>query len=151
MSKLNRALVGDLQTTTLKEKIQNSIQGTDLWWLGYDHNSGTNPTTTIVSTNARANVNRVLLWLASKENDYVREPLKGGVLYNLLGTLNNSTNLSQWEDLIKSRFNEEFANDLDLLMLTLTPDPTYKRLYVQMIVRDKVTNKTFSVSTEASE
>lgn len=151
MSKLNRALVGDLQTTTLKEKIQNSIQGTDLWWLGYDHNSGTNPTTTIVSTNVRANVNRVLLWLASKENDYVREPLKGGVLYNLLGTLNNSTNLSQWEDLIKSRFNEEFANDLDLLMLTLTPDPTYKRLYVQMIVRDKVTNKTFPVSTEASE
>lgn len=151
MSKLNRALVGDLQTTTLKEKIQNSIQGTDLWWLGYDHNSSTNPTTTIVSTNVRANVNRVLLWLASKENDYVREPLKGGVLYNLLGTLNNSTNLSQWEDLIKSRFNEEFANDLDLLMLTLTPDPTYKRLYVQMIVRDKVTNKTFPVSTEASE
>lgn len=151
MSKLNRALVGDLQTTTLKEKIQNSIQGTDLWWLGYDHNSGANPTTTIVSTNIRANVNRVLLWLASKENDYVREPLKGGVLYNLLGTLNNSTNLSQWEDLIKSRFNEEFANDLDLLMLTLTPDPTYKRLYVQMIVRDKITNKTFPVSTEASE
>lgn len=151
MSKLNRALVGDLQTTTLKEKIQNSIQGTDLWWLGYDHNSGTNPTTTIVSTNVRANINRVLLWLASKENDYVREPLKGGILYNLLGTLSNNTNLSQWEDLIKSRFNEEFANDLDLLLLTLTPDPTYKKLYVQMIVRDKVTNKTFPVSTEASE
>lgn len=151
MSKLNKSLISDSQTRTLSERIQNAIQGTDLWWLGYDHNSNQNPTQTIVCTNTRAHINRVLLWLASKECDYVREPLKGGILYNLLGTLSHDTNLSTWEDIIKSRFNEEFAQDLDLLLIKLTPDKSYRKLTVQMIVRDKIANKTFPVTTEASK
>lgn len=151
MSKLNKSLIGELQTLSLEKKIQNALEGRDLNWTGYDHTSELNPSQAIVKSGAAASCNRVLLWLASKEHDFVRSPLKGGVLYSLLGELNSSTNLKFWEERIKTRFNEEFSGDLDLLLLKLTPDSTYRHLNIQMIVRDKLTNKTFPVNTEASK
>lgn len=149
MSNLNKSLISDFQTKTFEEKIKASVNGVDLYWLGYDHTSDLLPSS-VERYGVQANINRVLLWLSSKPNDYIRESLKGGILYSLLGQLTQDTNLEDWERIIKSRFNDEFANDLDLFYLKITPDKAYRKITINMIVRDKVTNNTFPLTTEAT-
>lgn len=144
MARLNRSIIGELQSQTLKENIEKSLNGVDISYLGKDRLS----TRTLVKYGYDAHVNRALFWLSSKRDDYVREDLKGGVLYDLLGILDNSTDLKEWEDIIKNRFNDEFRNDLELIMLNLVMDKKRKTLILNMIIKDTVENKTFPASTE---
>ena len=95
-------------------------------------------------------MNRVLFWLTTKSNEYVRQPNKGGVLYSLLGTLSNDTNLSEWETEIKARFNTEFGSDLELVYLKLSTDKKNRKLNIEMVVRDVLSNRTFPITTGAS-
>lgn len=148
MSSLNKSIIGDYQTKTLEEKIKASTNGVDLNLYGYDHTSGKSPSD-IVKSGAKAHVNRILFWLSSKPNDFIRESLKGGILYSLIGQLNKDTNLQSWENLIKSKFASEFSSDLDLLYLKLNTDVSYKKLIINMVVRDRLTNNTFAVATGA--
>ena len=146
MPRLNSPLISDLQSTTFKEKINTSLNEVDLNWLGNNRYSDDS----FEKYGTKANVNRVLLWLASKPDDYIRESLKGGILYSLLGQLTSDTNLREWESSIREKFNAEFSQDLEIFLLKLTADKTYKKLKIEMIVRDVLLNKTFPVSTEAS-
>lgn len=149
MSNLNKSLIGDLQTKTLQEKIISAITVVDLNWLGYDHLSGLSPST-IEKYNVQAHINRVMLWLSSKPNDYVRESLKGGILYTLLGESMSDENLASKEELLKVRFSDEFANDLDLIYLKLTRSTVGRGLIVNMIVRDRLVNITIPISAEVA-
>ncbi len=146
MSRLNRSLIDDFQSKTLEERIESAVNGIDINYLGYDRSD---PKSVFIKTGTDANVNRVLFWLSSKRKDYIREEFKGGILYDLLGQLCSDTNLAEWETAIASKFNEEFSGDLNLVLLRLTTDKTYRRLIINMVVQDRVKNITFPVSTEA--
>ena len=147
MSNLNKSLISDLQTKTLQEKIDSAVTVVDLYWLGYDHTSELSPSI-LERYNVQAHINRVMLWLSSKPNDYVREALKGGILYSLLGEIMNEENLSSHEEIIKARFTAEFANDLDLLYLKLSKSKTGRGLSINMIVKDKLLDTVIPINAE---
>ena len=126
MSRLNSPLLNDLQSRSFQEKIKVSLNTADLNWLGNDRLSDIS----FEKYNVSANINRVLLWLASKDNEYPRESLKGGVLWSLIAQKNNDENLKQWEETITERFNEDFAGDLELFLLKLSTDTTNKKLKI---------------------
>lgn len=147
MAILNNSVIKESQLQSLETRILAGTNGVDLDYLGYDH---TDTDASIIKKRDKANVNRVLFWLASKKDDYVRESFKGGVLYSLLGVLCNTTNLSEWEQTITSRFNSAFANDMNIMYLKLYTDKNYKKITVTMIVKDLVESSIFTVSTEAS-
>jgi len=146
MSRLNSSLINDYQSKTLAEKIESVTNGIDFNYLGYDKSKSEK---SFVKYGNDANINRVLFWLSSKRKDYVREEFKGGILYDLLGQLCSTTNLTDWENTIRSKFNEEFSEDLNIVLLKLTTDKTYRKLVINMVVQDKLKNITFPVSTEA--
>ena len=52
-------------------------------------------------------------------------------------------------EFIKEKFNDEFSGELELVYLKLTSNPKQKKIIINMIVRDKLENKTFPISTEA--
>lgn len=145
MPTLNSSYISDLQTRDLDQKIQDSRNTVDLWYEGYDATYNKK----FEQYGVYSHINRVLLWLSSKPYDYIRESFKGGVLYSLLGQITTDTNLSSWENEIRDRFNQEFANDLSLLYIKLTMDKTKRILYINMAVRDAITSEVYPISTEA--
>ena len=147
MAVLNTSVINESQLKSIETRILSNSNGVDLNYLGFDH---TDTDSKIIKTREEANINRVLFWLASKPDDYIREPLKGGILYSLMGTLCNATNLSEWEQKITSRFNSAFSDDMSLVYLKLYTDRSYKKIIVTMVVKDIVENSIFSVSTEAT-
>lgn len=146
MSRLNTSLAADYQARSLSERMYTSTNGADLSYQGFSRR-GTASTPTLYRK--AANVNRVLFWLSSKRHDYVRESSKGGVLYSLLGQLCSDTNLKDWERILQDRFNEEFADDMTMMFVRLTADRTYRRLTINMAVRDRLDDTVFPVTTEA--
>ena len=112
-------------------------------------NAGGDTGSTYAQQGTDAHVNRVLFWLSSKRDDYVRESFKGGILYDLLNIRCNDEELTSWEQTIKEKFNNEFSGELELVYLKLTSNPKQKKIIINMIVRDKLENKTFPISTEA--
>ena len=149
MARINGHLIGDAQSKTLAEHLESVNRGADIDWRGYDRfRTGAN--NSIEKYNTDAHVNRVLFWLTTKSNEYVRQPNKGGVLYSLLGTLSNDTNLSEWETEIKARFHTEFGSDLELVYLKLSTDKKNRKLNIEMVVRDVLSNRTFPITTGAS-
>lgn len=150
MSNLNQSIIGELQSKTLQEKVNTLNNWVDLSWRGYDHSSYEDPSS-VEKYGIKAHINRVLLWLASKPLDYVRSDFKGGVLYSLLGKLNSDANLLEFKQDIQNRFNLEFSQDLTLLFLELKTDKSYKKLYINMIVKDAITDSVFPITTEASK
>lgn len=147
MSVLNNSVIKESQIKSLKERVYTATNSIDINYLGFDC---FNSNSKIALTRDSANTNRVLFWLSTKKDDYIRESFKGGVLYSLLGVLCNTTNLTEWEKIITEKFNDNFSNDLQLLYLKLTVDKNYKKLTVNMIVKDIVENSVFTVATEAS-
>lgn len=147
MAVLNSSVINESQIKSLKERVYKSTHGIDLNYLGYD---STDNNSKLVLERDKANVNRVLFWLASKKDDYIRESFKGGVLYELLGVSCNTTNLSDWEKTITERFNESFSSDMQLMYIKLITDKDFKKIIVNMVVRDIVENSVFTVATEAS-
>jgi hypothetical protein len=148
MAVLNNSVINDSQLKSLKDRIYYGTNSIDLNYLGYDH---TDPDSSIIKKRDEANVNRVLFWLSSKKDDYIRESLKGGVLYSLLGVLCNTTNLTEWEQTITVQFNSAFANDMSLMYIKLYSDKAYRKIIVTMVVKDLVDESVFTVSTEASK
>lgn len=145
MARLNKSIIGELQSQTLKQKIDTSLNGVD---IDYKGRSRVSPDT-LVKNGYSAHINRALFWLSSKRDDYIRESFKGGVLYDLLGVLGNDTNLKDWEEIIRNKFNEEFSNDLELMVINLSMNKQRKMLSITMIIRDVIKNRTFPVSMEA--
>lgn len=148
MAVLNNSVIKDSQLKSLKDRIYYGTNSIDLNFRGYDH---TDPDSSIIMKRDKANVNRVLFWLSSKKDDYIRESLKGGVLYSLLGVLCSTTNLSEWEQTITVQFNSAFANDMSLMYIKLYADKNYRKIIVTMVVKDLVDESVFTVSTEASK
>ena len=148
MARLNRSfIVTEHQETTLADSSEALKRATDLNYLGYDR---LNPQKDFVLSGFQANVNRVLLWLASKPNDYIRQSYKGGVLYALLAQKAADPDLRSWESEIKDRFNTDFSQDLSLVTLDLNIDKKTKTLSLHMIVQDNITNAMIPVVTGVS-
>ena len=145
--RLNRSLINDLQSLTFEEKLVDSITNIDFNYLGFDKNLKNSK---LLKVGPDSNTNRVLFWLCSKKTDYVREPNKGGVLYAALGKNQGEINVTELESSLKEQFNYEFSNDLQLIMLKIVPDNSFRKLIINMIILDKLINKTFTVSTEAA-
>lgn len=148
MSRINKGIIGELQTKTIQRKAEEQIQGLDLCWRGYDK---TEPEESFIKEGTQAHINRVLFWFASRPDDYVRSSLKGGLLYDLIGKLCSTTNLEDWKDIIQSRFNEEFSNDLSIIYINLEVDKQYKVLTIELLVRDVLENKIFTVKTKVQK
>lgn len=146
MARLNGSYISDLQSRTFEEKIESSKNSVDLYYEGYDRNKNI----AFEQYGRYSHVNRVLLWLASKPHDFVRVSFTGGILYSLIGQLTSDSNLKEWENEIRDRFNEEFMNDLQLMYITLKIDKTRKILSVNLIVRDVISNEMYPITTETS-
>lgn len=142
----NKSLMSDLQTYDLDKRVEVSTNGIDFNFQGFNSN---NDSSELIKYGTDANINRVLFWFSTKRNDYTRSVFKGGILYDLLGELNSNTNLEEWERTIQNRFNDEFSNDLSLLMIKLIPDKMFRKLRINMVVQDRIENRTFPISTEA--
>lgn len=146
MPTANKSLISDLQSQTLQSQVKRDKQVVDLNYSGYDRNSNKS----FERYEGSAHRNRLLLWLASHPYDYVREPLKGGIIYSLLSRSVNDINLKEWEQEIQERFNEEFSSDLTLLYIKLSFNQITKGLLINMAVRDNLTKESVTLSTEAS-
>lgn len=142
---VQNSIIKDTQDKTIGTLIEKTNNGVDINYLGY---SAVNRNS-IVKSGTDAHINRVLFWLSSKRDDYVRESFKGGILYDLLNIRCNDEELSSWEQTIKSKFNEEFSGELELVYLKLSSNPKQRKIIINMIVRDRLENKTFPISTEA--
>ena len=142
---VQNSIIKDIQDKTIGTLIEKTNNGVDISYLGY---SAVNRNS-IVKSGTKAHINRVLFWLSSKRDDYVRESFKGGILYDLLNIRCNDEELSSWEQTIKSKFNEEFSGELELVYLKLSSNPKQRKIIINMIVRDRLENKTFPISTEA--
>lgn len=145
MPSLNSSYISDIQTRDLKEKIQDGRNVVDLDYEGYNRLTDES----FIKKGTNAHINRVLLWLASKPDDYVRETFKGGVLYSLLARNINDPNLREWESSIRERFNSEFYGELNLVYVKLNIDKIRKILYVNMIVKDTLTRDSYTIATQA--
>lgn len=143
---VNNSIIKNTQDKTIVSLIDKSNNGVDINYLGYS-SILRNP---IIKRGTNAHINRVLFWLSSKRDDYVRESFKGGILYDLLNIRCTDEELTSWEQTIKSKFNEEFSGELELVYLKLNSNPKQRKITINMIVRDRLENKTFPVSTEAN-
>lgn len=175
MSTLNPSIISDLQTTSLKDKINQTTNGVDLNWRGYSAQNKGNSASYNVSQfvggtevfpiddttlsgdytfekyKDRANFNRAVAWLASKHGDYVRQSEKGcGLLYALIGKTMNEMTLRDLENRISEAFNKDFMSDMEMMNLSITQDAKNKRLIITMMVRDLTTNKVSSDSVAFS-
>lgn len=142
----NKNSISNLQTQTLQDKINSTYEGIDFNFQGFNHL--TDKPSDFIKSGNDAHVNRCLLWLCSKVNDYCRESFKGGKLYNLLGLINNDENLEEWRQDLAKKFNNEFAGDLSIFDLNLKTNN--RTVTVTMIVKDVLNNSFFNVSTNAT-
>lgn len=140
----NKSIIKEVQDKVLKKKIDEYSSGVDINFRGYDRNTYND---SIIKKGTDAHINRVLFWLSSKRDDYVRDSFKGGILYDMLGEVTRESNLKEWEYTIKNRFNEEFSGDLDLMLVTVSLDNDNKKIIIDMVVRDTIDNRTFPIST----
>lgn len=145
MAKLNSSYRSDLQSRTFNEKIEISKNTVDLDYEGFNAQTDTS----IERYGVSSHVNRVLMWLASKPNDYVREPGKGGPLWTMLSKRMIDTNMKLWENSLSNRFEEEFSGELELVYLKLTADKTGRGININMVVRDAITREAYTVMTTA--
>lgn len=143
---VNNSIIKNTQDKTIVSLIDKSNNGVDINYLGYSSVLRS----PIIKSGTNAHINRVLFWLSSKRDDYVRESFKGGILYDLLNIRCNDEELTSWEQTIKSKFNEEFSGELELVYLKLNSNPKQRKITINMIVRDRLENKTFPISTEAN-
>ena len=143
----NPSSITELQTYDIPQNINIYSRRVD---LNYKGNDATDPSDTLVLSGVKADVNRVLFWLSSKRNDYVRSSLKGGVLYDMIGLLANEDNFDFWKNELKSRFNSEFNQEMILLYLDFSINKKTRTLKIYMTVQDRLLGVTFPVNTEAS-
>lgn len=144
MARLNKALVGELQETVFSDQIKEVKGSLDLNYRGFNRG---NPKDFLVKTNYLATVNRVLFWLTSKPNDYIRQSYKGGLLYSMLGSKAADIDVQKWETEIRNKFNQDFSQDLTLTLLKLDVDNFRKVLTIQMIVQDNITKAMTPITT----
>ena len=123
---VQNSIIKDIQDKTIGTLIEKTNNGVDINYLGY---SAVNRNS-IVKSGTDAHINRVLFWLSSKRDDYVRESFKGGILYDLLNIRCNDEELSSWEQTIKSKFNEEFSGELELVYLKLSSNPKQRKIII---------------------
>lgn len=142
---VNNSIIKNTQDKTIVSLIDKSNNGVDINYLGYSSILRS----PIIKSGTNAHINRVLFWLSSKRDDYVRESFKGGILYDLLNIRCTDEELTSWEQTIKSKFNEEFSGELELVYLKLSSNPKQRKIIINMIVRDRLENKTFPISMEA--
>ncbi len=146
----NPIITSDLQTRNISQNVNISLRRVDLNFMGNKTLSRYSKEKKLELSGVQADVNRVLFWLSSKRDDYVRSYLKGGVLYDLLGSLANEPNLEYWKEEITRRFNEEFSGEMTLFFIELTINKKTRTLIINMVVRDNFSNITFPVNTEAA-
>ena len=148
MARLNSGIISLAQTLDINSSKRLQTSGVDLNFKGHDALSEKEEPFEL--SGHSANINRALFWLSSKKGDFGRRNLhRGGVLYEMLGKLSSDSNLKEWEASLTSEFNNEFSQDLELLDVQLYADPTYKKLIVNMVVRDVLTNKLITISEGA--
>lgn len=137
----NSVFLGERQTLNIKNRVQEIVSCVDLNYLG-----GQN----LILENRKSHINRALFWLTSKRLDFVREPSKGGYLYELIGTINNTSNLETKGEQLKNSFNKEFS-DLECIYTKLTSKVRDGRreLEINMIVRDLLDNNLYSIAEVA--
>lgn len=144
MARLNKSLVGEFQETILSDQIKEINSSLDLNYRGFNRE---NPKDFLIKYNSQATVNRVLFWLTSKPNDYIRQSYKGGLLYAMLGSKSTDIDVQKWETEIRNKFNQDFSSDLTLTLLKLDVDKFRKILTIQMIVQDNITKAMTPITT----
>lgn len=96
----------------------------------------------IASYSDDTTINRALYWFASESGDYGKNnSTKGANLKQYIGKILNSSNLQEWGEWLKDRFNEEFQ-DLQIVELRLMVDRSTKTLYIFFAVYNRTHNTT---------
>lgn len=142
MKQSTSKLLSSFQNTSLAEDAYRQVTGVDLNYLGNVAGAGD-----FILSDVEALKSKVLFWITSVQGDYVREPEKGGILYNLLGKTLNVSSLNNMKEAITSSFNEMFSKEFQLVNLQLTPNtPTRGHLQIVMVVKDLLSTGLFKVA-----
>ena len=154
-------IIGEAQSKNLETKILDITRDADLNLNGFSYNSlrkkkivsndvGTyddakkiaHLDSKIASYSDDTTINRALYWFASESGDYGKNnSTKGANLKQYIGKILNSSNLQEWGEWLKDRFNEEFQ-DLQIVELRLMVDRSTKTLYIFFAVYNRTHNAT---------
>jgi hypothetical protein len=136
-------IISELQNKKLAQTSTEFINGVDFNYLG-------NTPEGFVLDGTEAVKNKVLFWLSSAKGDYPREPLKGGILYDLLGRSFTQDNASSIETDIKTFFANHFAQELTLARVKVNPNKSAKRWEITLTVFDPIRRDLFTTSVGVS-
>jgi cobyric acid synthase len=132
----------------LTKKFLDQYDYVDLNALGPYYNKTTKSNEIAVFKDA-ALVNTVRMWMLSKAGDYYREPQRGGIIDEILGTKMTQENLNNLKSYMINKFKSEFTL-VEIVQLDLTADPISRTWKVAFQVLD-IINKTlvnFSVNVQ---
>lgn len=86
----------------------------------------------LVVSGKEAFINALNIWLLSKQGDFIRQPLKGGFLYNWLCKPLSDYNATRIYTSLKLGLTYDFSPRFVLQDLTVIPDYTNKRWKITM-------------------
>ena len=142
MRKSNTKLSGILQSTTLSQDSYDFIKGVDINFLG---NEGG-----FILEDTEALKNKILFWLTSARGDYVRQPSKGGPLYDVIGKAITPNNIANIQASLSSGFQDMFGKELRLISLDINMDkssqPGKAGIIVNMVIKDLLSYDLFRVA-----
>lgn len=149
---INKSLVGELQNFSLSDNIKKITSCVDLDYNGFSSylTFSSSINNTFEKKDLEASRNTALMWFSSSENDYVREPGKGGNLNKLLGKIIEEDNLEYYEQLITEKFNNDFDKDLSIIYFKINKDAFRRSLSINAIIKDMPTKQTFEVTAEGN-
>lgn len=142
MRKSNTKLSGVLQSTTLSQDSYDFIKGVDVNFLGNENG--------FILSDSEALKNKILFWLMSAKGDYVRNPSKGGPLYNILGKAITPANLANIKMSLSSGFQDMFGREMRLVSLEVNMDKASQTgkagIIINMTVKDLLSYDLFRVA-----
>jgi len=140
-------LISESQDLPLARQARGLGNGVDLNYLGYDTDS---PSVAFVYEGSEALKNRVLFWFLTKPGDFIREPEKGGVLYDFLGTPLTNGSISGLDFIVRANFTTTFQGDLNIESLDISPNFTTHQWEISMKVSDPINRELFDLSLGVS-
>ena len=155
------SIIGEAQSRTLEKRIVDNTRDADLVWSGITYKKkrtivnndvvfDISSSNKIATYSEDTDVNRVIYWLASETGDYGRDdPNKGANLKQYIGKILSSSNLTDFGEVIKDGFNDQFENsNIKIINLRLVADRPNKTLYIYFAVYNS-TRQTVKTSAAA--
>jgi hypothetical protein len=144
--KTTSPIISELQSQAFAETSTAYVNGVDFNFQGHELDEDSTQESDFVLNGVEAVRNRVLFWLTSAQGDYVREPSKGGLLYQLLGTTLTDSNLAAIEQEIEIFFSTNFSGELTLLKAYIVADVEQHQWVIKLYVQDPILRELFETA-----